>query len=191
MNYELQINKLPNKIPGIYMAVDYHLNTDFILNKMAKELGIIPDNGYDEHYNLREYKYHTTIIYAKFSKPLDSNNKLVQFKTKNGSSIFEKKKPKLQIPVKILGVGFFDTEDGINFHLKVSSPFLLSEFKRAIQYGLPTDFPNYNPHITIKKSVTKEFKERMLKGEYKTILQKYINATIYTNDEYIEVLDNK
>ena len=36
MNYELQINKLPNKIPGIYMAVDYHLNTDFILNRMAK-----------------------------------------------------------------------------------------------------------------------------------------------------------
>lgn len=184
------------KINGIYLAVDYHLNTDFILNKMAKELGIIPDNGLDEHYNPRKlpngkegYKFHTTIIYSKFKIPKSSSDRLVNFQTKNGSTIFEKKKPKLQVPVKILGAGFFDTPDGLNFHLRVENPFLRYEFRRAVQYGLPTDFPSYTPHITIKNNVPKEFKEYVLKGPGKDIIKKYIGTILYTNDEYIEELD--
>ena len=184
------------KINGIYLAVDYHLNTDFILNRLCKELGIIPDNGYDEHYNLRKlpngeegYKFHTTIIYSKFKVPKLASDPMVQFPTKNGSTIFQKRKPKIQTPIKIIGVGFFDTQDGLNFHIKVESPFLRSEFRRAIQFGLPTDFPNYQPHITIKNNVPKEFKDFILNGPGKEIVKKYVGGTLYTNDEYIELLD--
>lgn len=186
------------KIYGIYLAVDYHPHTDFILNRMAKELGIIPDNGYDEHYNLRKlpngeegHKFHTTIIYSRFKQPLEISHRFANFPTKNGSTIFEKRKPKIQTPIKIVGVGFFDTPDGLNFHVKVESQFLRSEFRRAVQYGLPTDFPQYQPHITIKNNVPKEFKEFILKGQGKEIIKKYINTTLYTNDEYIEPLDPK
>lgn len=188
-----------NTIYGIYMAVDYHPNTDFILNKMAKELGIIPDNGYDNNYNLRidskgnpGYKFHTTIIYSKFKTPVKGDSKLANFTTKNGSTIYQRKKPKIQAPIKIKGFGFFDTkEDGINFHVKVDSPFLKSEFQRAIAYGLPTDFPQYQPHITIKNNVSKEFREEVLKGSLKDVIHRYINTILYTNDEYIEPLSPK
>lgn len=187
--------EVKNKIFGIYMAVDYHPNTDFIFNRMAKELNIIPDNGVDEHYNPRMvngkegYKYHTTIIYSKFKVPKDNKDPICSFPTKNGSTIFMKKKPKIQAPIRIVGAGFFDTPDGLNFHIKVESVFLRSEFRRAVRFGLPTDFPQYQPHITIKNNVSKEFKQRVLTGDLKEVIQKYIGTTLYTNDEYIEPLD--
>ena len=137
-------------IKGIYIAVDYHPNINFILNRIAKEFGITPDNGYDQEGNLREYKYHTTILYSKFPKPLSQDSKLCNFQTKSGSTIFQIKKPKISVPVKIVGFDFFDVKDKnnkprINFHVRVSSPFLTSEFKRGRSFGLPTDFPQYNP----------------------------------------------
>lgn len=177
-------NTNQKSIKGIYLAVDYHPNADFILNKIAKELGIVPDNGSGED---KEYKYHTTIIYSKFKQPLKQNDdpkNLVNFQTKNGSTIFKKSKPKISVPVKIIGFGFFeDTKNGRNFHVQVSSPFLNHEFDRAVKFGLPTDFPKYNPHITIKNNVPKDFTVP------KEILNKYKGTILYTNDEYIEELD--
>ena len=167
------------KICGIYLAIDYHPNADFILNKIAKELNIVPDNGSGES---KEYKYHTTIIYSRFKIPKDGSDKLCNFSTKAGSTIFKQYRPKISVPVKIIGFGFFDTPDGRNFHVKVSSPFLTSEFKRAVAYGLPTDFPNYTPHITIKNSVPANF---TVPNE---IAKKYIGTILYSNDEYIEEL---
>ena len=169
-------------VSGIYLAVDYHPNTDFILDKIAKELGIIPDNGRDPSGNDREYVYHTTIIYSKFKVPRPETDRLCNFETKVGSTIFKMKRPKLSVPVKIVGFGFFDTPNGRNFHVRVDSPFLRSEFKRAVDYGLPTDFPQYIPHISIKNDVPKDFK---VPNE---IAKKYIGTILYTNDEYIERL---
>mgnify|MGYP003585530339 CR=1 FL=1 len=185
-----QKNNLHNvkgkKISGIYLAVDYTPTADFIIDKIAKELGIVPDNGSGED---KEYKYHTTIIYSKFKTPLwqdDNPKSLFNFQTKNGSTIFKKSKPKISVPVKITGFGFFEnTKDGRNFHIKVSSPFLTHEFDRAIKFGLPTDFPKYTPHITVKNNVPKDFTVP------KEILTKYIGTILYTNDEYIEELDKK
>ena len=171
-------------VPGIYLAVDYNYNANFILDKIAKDLKINPDNGDGSE---KEYKYHTTIIYSRFSKPLTKthNWKLTEFQTKNGSTIFKKSKPKISVPVKIIGFGFFDTPDGRNFHVQVSSPFLNHEFKRAVAFGLPTDFPKYTPHITIKNNVPKDFEVP------KEILHKYKDTILYTNDEYIETLSQK
>ena len=180
MNTVSTKNFMNKMINGIYLAVDYHPNTDFILNKIAKDLNIVPDNGYGED---KEYKFHTTIIYSKFKIPKKVEDKLCQFTTKVGSTIFKKCKPKISVPVKITGFGFFDTPDGRNFHIEVDSPFLRAEFKRAVAYGLPTDFPNYKPHITIKNNVPSNFTVP------KEIAKKYIGTILYTNDEYIETLD--
>jgi hypothetical protein len=195
------------KINGIYLAVDYHPNTDFILNKFAKELGLQDKDIHNGNTDLdpsKEYKFHTTIIYSKFKNGLhkDENDKsLVNFLTKNGSSIFQKKRPKLSVPIKIKGVGFFDiknektNKNEINFHIKVGSPFLTSEFNRAIKFGLPTDFPKYDPHITISNNVSIEFRKSIEDSSHpdykknKNIISKYVNATLYSNDEYIEQLD--
>lgn len=182
-----QNNSIPKKltgrakeITGIYLAIDYHPNATTILNKIAKDLNIVPDNGNGSN---KEYKYHTTIIYSKFPKPKSVEDKLCGFETKVGSGIFNKKKPKISVPVKIIGFGFFDTPNGRNFHAKVSSPFLRTEFKRARDFGLPTDFPDYSPHITIKNDVPANFTVP------KEISQKYIGTVLYSNDEYIEPLD--
>ena len=67
----------------------------------------------------------------------------------------------------------------------MDSPFLKSEFKRAVAAGLPTDFPDYTPHITIKNKVPDNFK---VPNE---IIQKYKGTVLYSNDEYIEELDKK
>lgn len=187
-------------ISGIYLAVDYHPNINFILNKIAKEFGIEPENGYDQSGNLREYKYHTTILYSKFKKPLPADSKLCNFQTKSGSTFFQIKKPKISVPVKIIGFDFFDIKDkhnkpGINFHVRVDSPFLKSEFKRGISFGLPTDFPQYTPHITLSNTVSKEFRDSLKNAsnpdykKHKAIISKYIGTVLYTSDEYIEELD--
>lgn len=187
-------------IKGIYLAVDYHPNINFILNRIAKEFGIEPENGYDQEGNLREYKYHTTILYSKFPRPLPIDSKLCQFQTKSGSDISQTKKPKISVPVRIVGFDFFDVKDknnkpGINFHVKVDSPFLRSEFKRGRAFGLPTDYPTYNPHITLSNTVSKEFRDKLKNTsnpdykKYKAIINKYIGTVLYTNDEYIEELD--
>ena len=189
----------PKLIKGIYLAVDYHPNINFILNKIAKEFVVKPDNGFDENGNEREYKYHTTILYSKFPKPLPEDSKLCQFQTKSGSTIFQNKRPKISVPVKIVGFGFFEVKDknnkpSINFHIKVDSSFLRMEFKRGITYGLPTDFPQYQPHITISNSVPKDFKDSLSNAKHpdykkhKDIVSKYIGTVLYTNDEYIEEL---
>lgn len=173
------MNKKISGISGVYLAVDYHPNTDYILNRIASDLNIIPDNGNSDD---KEYKYHTTIIYSKTTKP-----EHLKFTTKLGTGIDEifpnqKRKPKIQVPIKIIGFGFFDTDKGRNFHVKVSSSFLTSEFNRAIKFGLPTDFPKYQPHITIKNNVPKNFTIP------KEIEKKYIGTILYTNNEYIEAL---
>lgn len=203
MNTDSVNNKI-NGINGIYLAVDYHPNTDFILNKFAKELGLQDKDIHNGNTDLdpsKEYKFHTTIIYSKFKTPLPRDSDLANFLTKNGSSIFQKKRPKLSVPIKIKGVGFFNTKNEkthkneINFHIKVSSPFLTSEFNRAIKFGLPTDFPKYEPHITISNNVTPEFRKSIEDSSHpdykknKNIISKYTNATLYSNDEYIELLD--
>lgn len=175
-------NSPQKKIYGIYLAIDYHPNADTIINKICKDLGIEADNGYGPD---KEYKFHTTIIYSRFKIPKNKDDKLCNFETKVGSTIFQKKKPKISVPVKVIGFGFFDTPDGRNFHLKVDSPFLKSEFKRAVAAGLPTDFPDYTPHITIKNKVPDNFK---VPNE---IIQKYKGTVLYSNDEYIEELDKK
>lgn len=185
MSKLLEMDKDITKVPGIYVAVDYNYNASFILDKIAKDLKIVPDNGPGED---KDYKYHTTIIYSRFPIPLTKTNpkwRLTNFHTKSGSTIFKKSKPKISVPVKIIGFGFFDTPDGRNLHVEVSSPFLSHEFRRAVDFGLPTDFPIYKAHITLKNDVSNDFKIP------KEIEQKYKGTILYTNDEYIELLKEK
>ena len=170
------------KFNGIYLAVDYHPNTNIIINKICKDFGVDADNGPDG-----EYKFHTTIAYMKFSKyklTSEEKERLMSFETKNGSTIEKKKRPKLQIPITVIGFGFFDTPTGRNFHIKVKSPFLLAEFRRAKNYGIKYSYAKYAPHITISNDVPKDFKLDQ------KLVSKYKGTVLYTNDQYVQNIEN-
>ena len=178
-----------SKVKGIYMAIDYHPWSEKTIELIVKDLGIVPDNG-PQAQRTNDYKYHTTICYMDFKKHhLNQKEieKLVKFTNINGSTIFEEikpRRPKIQIPIKIIGFGFFNTPTGRNLHLKVKSNFLTSEFNRSKKFGIKYDYRNYTPHITLKNNVPDDF---IIPKE---IEKKYINTTLYSNDEYIEAIQN-
>jgi len=49
----------------------------------------------------------------------------------------------------ITGFGHFDTEDGKNLHVLVSSQFLLDEHNRFMDMGASFDYDEYTPHVTL------------------------------------------
>lgn len=176
-----------NKIAGIYIAVDYNPNSLKIIENILKDINKIQSsNNKKPIINDTDYKYHTTISYFKFptnykQKDID---RMSNYKISNTRSLNESagKKPKIVTPITITGFGFFDTPDGRNFHIKVKSNFLQSEFKKAVKYGIEYSFPSYEPHISICNNVAKDFKVP------EEIVNKYKGSILFTNDQYIEPL---
>lgn len=172
---------------GIYMAIDYHPYAEKTINLIARDLGIVPDNGPEAEIK-NEYKFHTTICYMKFSDynlSKAEKEKLLTFTNLNGSTVFNEikpRRPKIQVPIKIIGFGFFDTPTGKNLHIRVQSKFLNSEYNRAKRIGIKSKFRNFIPHITIKNDVPPDF---IIPKE---IEKKYIGTILYSNDEFIEPL---
>lgn len=177
-------------INGIYMAIDYHPWSERTIELIVKDLGIIPDNG-PQAQRTNDYKYHTTICYMDFKKNRTSQKekeKLLKFTNINGSDVFNEikpRRPKIQVPVKIIGLGTFNTPNGKNLHIRVQSKFLTSEFNRSKNFGIKYGFRNYVPHITLKNDLPNDYVIP------KEIEKKYIGTVLYSNDEYIEAMELK
>ena len=161
-----------NQPIGVYMGVKYKNESVKLLNQIAKDLDIIPDNGIGKY---KDYEYHTTIIFSRHPGGIPQRVKDIR-------TITGKRECELNVPVKIKEFGFFDTPDGRNFHVCVDSSFIHSEWERGQSLGAKYDYPEYVPHISIRNNVPDDFKVP------KNIKEKYIGKTLYLKSEYIQDL---
>ena len=193
-------------IKGVYSAIDYHPNSSKLIHDLiCKDLKIIPDNGLDAEQKDPGSKFHTTILYHQFKgESPKEQERLVNYKTITGKMMSKEQGssgpqytlngvklniPKLKIPIKIIGFGYFDIQNKKtgkkerNLHIRVRSNFLEKEWQRAKSFGFSHTYTKYIPHITLKNNVPSDFK---IPPE---IIKKYVGTILYTNDQYINPLN--
>ena len=193
-------------IKGVYSAVDYHPQSSKLIHDLiCKDLKIIPDNGLDAEQKDPGNKFHTTILYHQFKgESPKEQERLVNYKTITGKMMSKEQGssgpqytlngvklniPKLKIPIKIIGFGYFDIQNKKtgkkerNLHIRVRSSFLEKEWQRAKSFGFSHTYTKYIPHITLKNNVPSDFK---IPPE---IIKKYVGTILYTNDQYINQLN--
>lgn len=189
---------------GVYSAVDYHPESSKLIhNLICKDLEIVPDNGLIAEQKKPGNKFHTTIIYHEFKNESPQEKiQLLNYRTHTGKPIVKVKEPagpdfdlfgkrisipKLRIPIKIIGFGFFnintDGKKQRNLHIRIWSKFLETEYNRAKKAGFKFSYSKYHPHITLKNDVPDDFKIDP------KIIKKYQGTTLYTNDQYLNLLN--
>ena len=119
---------------GTYMDVIFSSTSNALLDEIIASFGLTKDFN-DE--------FHCTITYSK--KPLPNLTTVGGHKQNNLHQATEL----INENATIIGFGHFDTDVGKNLHVILKSEFCSNEFKRAINAGATTDYPEYIAHVSL------------------------------------------
>jgi len=119
---------------GTYMDVVFSEKSNALLDEIISSFGLTKDFN-DE--------FHCTITYSK--KPLPNLTTVGGHEQDDLHQAVEA----ISEIATIAGFGHFDTDEGKNLHVILKSEFCSNEFKRAIDAGATTDYPEYISHVSL------------------------------------------